>query len=256
MTFLYALPMFRGRTRLFRALDACLGARVRVARFDVKLCTYLASAQDASFFVREEHNSILSDAIAALPDNGVFLDCGSNCGFYSALAARRLGSDGIVVSIEPSYREYTRLISAVSANSHDCTWVTMNVGVGAGHGVLHLDTTVGHTGMNRMSKEQIVGQACAVYPVDDLVESMLKDRSQIDLIKIDVEGFEMEVIRGVQNSLRQGKIRKLIIEVTDQFLKKSGSSKAELFGFLSDCGYDPQVRSEAWQYDEVFVPRQ
>ena len=253
---LYKLPMFRGRNRLLRIIDQCLGPRTRVARFGVKLSTYLASSQDASFFERDEneHNSILVDAIKSLPKDGVFLDCGSNCGFYSALAAKGLGPKGLVISVEPSYREYARLISAVAANSHSCGWLTVNAGAGESPGTLQLDTQIGHTGMNRITKDATVGQTCPVFPIDVLVKMLLGDRHQVELVKIDVEGFEMDVLKGMETVLKEKKVGKLVVEITDKFLKQCGSSRDELYGFLKDMNYEPQVTSDEWQYDQLFLP--
>ncbi len=251
---LYRLPVFRGREFLMRNIDRCLGPRVRSGRFGVNVSTYLASTQDASFFRSEDHNPVLEEAIKSLPRDGVFIDCGSNCGFYSAFAATRLGAEGMVVSLEPSYREYLRLTSAVGANPHVCQWLTLNTAAGTEPGVLRIDTYVGHTGMNRMTDgSNSAGQTCAVLAVDDVAKLFLAGRDSIDLIKIDVEGFEMQVLLGMGEVLSTRRIRKLVVEVTDRFLQQAGSSKKELYEYLGQFGYKPQIQSNEWQYDQLFI---
>jgi FkbM family methyltransferase len=60
--------------------------------------------------------------------------------------------------------------------------------------------------------------------------------SRISLIKIDVEGFEMNVLQGAAETLKRFKPA-LFVEINDGFLKRQKSSARELFQFLRSMNY-------------------
>ena len=68
----------------------------------------------------------------------------------------------------------------------------------------------------------------------------------IDLIKIDVEGFEMEVLKGAEKTL--GKVRYIMIELNNA-TKKYGSSNIEIENYIGSLGF--KVLINHWP-DKVF----
>lgn len=69
-------------------------------------------------------------------------------------------------------------------------------------------------------------------------------KSKIDkvhLLKIDVEGFEMHVLRGAKKLLSSAHAPIIIIEVFDKLLKADGSSENEVVKFLTDLDYKPFI---------------
>jgi hypothetical protein len=61
-----------------------------------------------------------------------------------------------------------------------------------------------------------------------------RDIRRIDLCKIDVEGAEMDVLFGLNNSLRSGLIKKIVVEVNRATLDRSGTRSNELVSRLSE----------------------
>jgi len=253
---LSSIPNVRGRQRALLMLDFFMGSSRIAARHGVQLEGYYSSAQDLAFCRRESDNPLLEELIASLPKDGVFIDCGANCGFYSSFAARMLESDGFVISFEPSAREYRRLQSAVKWNNHQCTWLTLHQAVGESSEVVSLLTAVGHTGMNRISNDKSTSeQTSSVWmtSVDSIVSEVIAKEKAINLVKIDVEGYEMNVLRGLSNCLKEKRIDKMVVEVTDKFLKERGESKQSMIAYMKSFSYEPTIESDEWQYDEVFV---
>ncbi len=89
--------------------------------------------------------------------------------------------------------------------------------------------------------------------LDFIFDNYLDSNAVIDLLKIDVEGYEMFALRGMRVALEQGRVKRAVVEVTDKFLTLNGSSKAELYEFMRGYGYSPSRNQDCWQYDEVFV---
>lgn len=237
------------------ALDRMFGPfRLRASR-GIKVRGYLSSTQDAALCSAKGDSPALIEEIEKLPSDGVFIDCGSNCGFYSALTATHLGPKGKVFSIEPSYREFSRLQWARRNNLHECCWAIFFAGAGDTMTLARIDTSVGHTGMNRISSLASGKQheECPLLTLDFICENYLDEEDTIDLLKIDVEGFETNVLRGLARTLEQRRVKRIFIEITDKFLKQAGSSRDELYALMDAHGYQATRTLDQWQYDEVFV---
>jgi hypothetical protein len=85
----------------------------------------------------------------------------------------------------------------------------------------------------------------AIFPTSRLRE--------IKVVKIDVEGFEMNVLRGMSGALaRMGDVA-FVVEVTRSFLSRSGTSAEALYAFFEDRGFAPSIGlQEQDQWDEAF----
>lgn len=72
------------------------------------------------------------------------------------------------------------------------------------------------------------------------LDSVLNDLgvNQVDVLKIDVEGSEMGVLRGARKTLSERR-PKLMIELDDQLLATMDSSSDEVQRFLASFGYRP-----------------
>jgi FkbM family methyltransferase len=251
---IYKIPRFKGKQRLLMLLDKLFGAAKINASKGVTIEGYYSSMQDMAFVRESSENTVLESALNALPVGGVFLDIGANCGFYSAYAAKQLGPEGTIISVEPSLREYRRLIFCRNNNESPCKWMLFNFALGDMPALLSLSVDSSHTGVNHISTNIESGmQPCLALTMDVLANWVLPAAAMIDLVKIDVEGYECNVLKGMVGLLKSNRIRRLNIEITDKFLKRAGSSKQELFSFLEGLGYMATIKSDAWQYDELFI---
>lgn len=95
---------------------------------------------------------------------------------------------------------------------------------------------------------------------DELVQLMPLDTYTIKpgLIKLDVEGFEVDALRGGEKMIRR--YRPIIVcEVNEGALQRAGQSKERLYETLSDLGYStaimqPDCRMNSPQYDVIAIP--
>jgi len=72
------------------------------------------------------------------------------------------------------------------------------------------------------------------------------------LVKIDVEGAEVLVLRGLRDYLMKNQPANVVIEVTPRFLARYDTTKEELYEIMAGVGYRPLLNLSEAQFDEVF----
>lgn len=173
----------------------------------------------------------------ALQEGGTFVDVGANIGWYTLLAAARVGPRGRVFAFEPSPATYSKLVRNVSVNDFDHI-CTQNVGLGEDDCDMSLFALdAGNSGANTLhaSPGARVVDTVAIRRAENLLQSL--DVREIDFCKIDVEGAELSVLHGLGEYIRDGHIRQLMIEINGESLTRAGTQPGELIEFLRSSGY-------------------
>ena len=121
----------------------------------------------------------------------VFVDIGANIGTYSLFVANRCGDQARILALEPHPATYSKLAYNVRANGYAAI-ETINQGVGPQKGRLRLFSSGGsNIGTASMVPEAVDRKHqvdIEVVPLGDLLNSRMIER--VDLLKIDIEGFE------------------------------------------------------------------
>jgi FkbM family methyltransferase len=129
-----------------------------------------------------------------LSHDGCFIDIGSHAGYFSLLASS-VAKDGRVLSFEPEPNNYA-FIQKIAKLNNISNWTFINAAVGNENGELRFRKGMtSSTGFVDVHGDIVVKQIT--------LDSFLKDLEifRIDLIKIDVEGFAANVLRGGIESL-------------------------------------------------------
>lgn len=122
----------------------------------------------------------------------VFVDIGANVGTYALHVAKRAGPDARVLAFEPHPRTFTKLAYNLAANG--ATNVeAMNLAIAAEAGTMDLYSdgggNIGHASLLREGAGAVRStQAVPVAPLASVLAEEGVDK--VDLLKIDVEGFE------------------------------------------------------------------
>lgn len=164
-----------------------------------------------------------------------FVDVGANIGYFTLVASRLVGRQGRVFSFEPVPRIAKRLAENVDLNHADnvviheyaVSDVTERVKIGEPVGT--------GPGMSTMRTNEAMRETWEV-PAVRLDDVLPRDR-RIRLIKIDVEGAELRVLKGFARYLQSGHAPYILCEVKDSFLKELGSSTDELNAWMLQLGY-------------------
>jgi FkbM family methyltransferase len=172
---------------------------------------------------------------------GTFIDVGAHIGYYSLKAASIAGSGGRVIAIEPNPDTLVKLRNNIRLSGA----TTINVlPIACSDKVGELELFAGstsNTGVASFSRENAQqagpgGQHFRVQtrPLDSIVRESAVSR--VDVIKLDVEGAELMVLKGATETLARFSPL-IILELKEYQLKALGSSGAQLLGFLQDHGY-------------------
>ena len=179
--------------------------------------------------------------IRCLAEGESFVDVGANIGMITLLAARCVGRQGRVFSFEPNPAVFQRLAATVESNGLSSTVRSFNMGLSDAEAELDLRIVTEHTGMGTLAElppEQRV-LVSNTYKVrvtrgDDVLESQLAGPA---VVKIDVEGFEGRVLRGMPRVLSRFKPA-VVAETVPSLLERAGSSLDEVFGLMRSHGYE------------------
>lgn len=171
--------------------------------------------------------------VGRLKKGDVFLDIGANIGYYTVLAATLVGKKGLVVAYEPDAENYALLMRNLSANrvtNARCFQAAMADYTGEGR-IYLAEANRGDHRLYDPGEPRECRSAAVVHGGDHL--SDITDR--VDFIKIDTQGAETAVIRGLKKVIRANRHHlSMIVEFWPHGLRRAGSSGAELLSILCD----------------------
>lgn len=179
-----------------------------------------------------DDTAILRLARAVLPRDGVFLDVGANVGLHTLAVAAHVAEGGAVVAFEPHPINHQLLVHNLEQN-HLRHALAENLGLAESVATLTGNACPAGGNWSLASRGDYRFEV-RLLPLD----TYLRDHPlpRIDLMKIDVEGAEVRVLRGARQTIER--FRPLIVfEVCPAWLAKMQTSAAELFAELVGHGY-------------------
>lgn len=175
------------------------------------------------------------EKLFALNSNPItVLDVGANIGEVSFNFANKY-PHAIVHGFEPHPTTYQKLKRNYSLNSFKNLHL-QNLGLGAQKGEVYFEEReIGNPGMNRVTSDPKKStHKIAITTLDSFIEE--NQIPPVSIIKIDVEGYEHEVLKGAVNLLLNNK-PVLFIELDDSNLMEQGSNAADFIQFIESFGY-------------------
>jgi len=166
------------------------------------------------------------------------VDIGGNIGMITLVAARAVGSTGVVETFEPNPECLKRLRETIARNQID--WVQLHpYGASDQPGTLELTVFDGHSGVGTFAAIGADDPAATHRMLLELVRAddvLARDPRPIKLIKLDVEGFETKALNGLLETLKRHRSM-VVVETVEAHLRRAGSSSDELFGLMHGLGY-------------------
>ena len=191
--------------------------------------------QRTVFYTGEWDGDELRLALAHIPANGVFLDVGAYFGWY-ALNVARERPRARVIAFEPVPSSQALLEENRARNRLPNVRLARSaVGAAVGEAEMELPPSA-NGGSAHFAAGDGVAERTRV-PVTTL-DAAVEEQSllRVDFVKIDVEGAEMEVLRGAAETLRRHRPR-LLVELNPTALRARGADPAELLALLDALGY-------------------
>jgi len=160
-----------------------------------------------------------------LPDDGVFLDVGSNWGYFTLLVSSQASYRGTIHAFEPMPGSYADLVS-VTGEAGTGKWVeTHQMAVGDRQGTVRMKDT------RHSALAHVTDSEKGVEVPSGTIDQFEWDR--IDVIKIDTEGYELAALQGAARSI--DRCRPVIV-FENETRNRSAESLAPL-RFLEERGY-------------------
>jgi len=243
-------PIAFGKYRLAQLLYKVFG----LVAFDLEGFTIElnpVAAIDRALILGLAHDEVVSEQIRRISPGKTFIDIGANIGYFSLYAASR--SIG-VYAFEPSPREAERLRRNVALNRFTSVTV-FEQGISRTKEVLPLHLGMDYNpGQNSVLEVSASSEsvACSFAPLHTFLSpEQLKD---VGLVKIDVEGFELSVLQGMEEVIPHLTCP-VVVEITPAFFAKAGHTAQDVYDFMQSHGYRSLVglNERARRYDEVFV---
>ena len=169
----------------------------------------------------------------------VVMDTGTHHGLYSLLAAKCVGSSGCVRSFEPSPRERKYLKQNLVINHcHNVTVESIALGSSGGRSQLFVvEGDKDSCNSLRPPSEPVTSQKVPVE-IQSLDEYLMNQGiEKVDFIKLDVEGGELEVLRGASRLLRSADKPVILVEAEDIRTAPWGYRAEEIIRHLDGFGF-------------------
>ncbi|WP_298281576.1 FkbM family methyltransferase [uncultured Bradyrhizobium sp.] len=175
--------------------------------------------------------------LSCLRPDDIFVDIGANEGMISLLASRLVGPDGKVLAFEPNPAPRTIFTSAVQRNEIKNIQI-FPVGLGQREQILTLNVPKANSGEASFAGSNYsAGDLSQIECEVKVADQFLRTESP-RLIKIDVEGFELDVLQGLNKTLEQSRPG-LVLEMDGQLARNAGTNLGDASAFLQVRGYRP-----------------
>ena len=165
---------------------------------------------------------------AYLKPGDVVVDVGANIGNITLTSAALVGNSGKIISIEPHPVIFKYLSGNISLNNFTNIDI-INIAVSDFNGVIYFS--------NKACDDQneVVKEGNLKVNTMTLDEILIKSIKSIDLLKIDVEGFELNVLKGASSILDKTKC--IYYESEEKHFKKYGYTTGDLIDMLQSVGF-------------------
>lgn len=193
-------------------------------RFQLDISDYLEWL--LYFGIRAEPKDVLYELAT---NKKIIFDVGGNFGETALFMAKKASNDSIIYVFEPDAFCFNKLLKNISLNNFK-NIKPFNFGFGSVQGYYFMSNfNIHNRGENKIHSNSQMKPNVQIIRMDDFFYN--EKISSVDLIKIDVEGYEYHVLKGGEEIIKKHRPA-LFIEINDKNLQYQGSSLPDLLCFL------------------------
>lgn len=194
---------------------------------------YIHKSDDMNLVIQENYEKETTDMIIKeLRKDDIVVDCGANIGYFSLFMAELVGKNGKVIAFEPDPSNFKLLKHNIKVNNYE-NIIPMPFAVSdkLGSTNLKLESTVAHYLTEEKTKDSIQVDAITL---DSYFENYQK---KIRLVKMDVEGYESEIINGMRNMIKNNDLR-LVVEFSNSTQIRTNHKPVKLLELIDELGFE------------------
>ncbi len=201
------------------------GAKVRSPNVNRAVAAWLLNAGVMGRAERRYFESIVSPG-------QIVVDVGANQGVFTMLFSRLVGPTGRVFALEPEPALFAALDATCALNgATNVTRLSVAAGEKRSHGMLHCSRF--NSGDNTMSSSR----SGPSVPVEIVALDEVLPVEDVSLIKVDVQGYELSVVKGMETLLKRSPGVKVLFEYWPAGLRRAGCAPDELLEFFRQRGF-------------------
>ena len=177
-----------------------------------------------------------------LKPGDVFIDVGANLGMHTLAAAHAMRGRGRIIAFEPFETTQRLLAKSIWMNGFSELVEIHQAAVSNhdGHQMLFLGPTSGHNSLYNLAPASTQSPQSVEVPLVRL-DSVVPPDTHIDLIKIDVEGAELEVLESAKAIIAANPSIALIVEFGFSHLARTGHTTKDWLAAFQDLGLEHQA---------------
>ncbi|PYR95056.1 MAG: hypothetical protein DMF84_03445 [Acidobacteria bacterium] len=168
---------------------------------------------------------------------GTVLDAGANWGYFTLLAASAVGDQGHVIALEPDPRHFASLTRNIAMNPF-AQITPLQIAAGSRDGIVTLAgyaDDAENRGVSRIADTGSVGHRFDVPCTT--IDRLTASSARMDVVKIDVEGAEMDALAGMRDGLAAARYAAVVLELHPGLLREHGVDPEACIGVLLAHGY-------------------
>lgn len=249
---LHAIPIKRGQQRIAQLIYSKWNSKLSGvshiqsdgARFEIDLSDRIQAIFYLSGLYEPETLKRCAEILNAT-DSPTYFDVGANVGLMG-LRLKGRTPKAVCHFFEPDPRVFQKLKANTQLNSFSDVFLNekaISDKVGSVNFFRSHDPK--ESGWGRLSTEQNQVAEMVTVPTTTLDDYVQTHRvKKIDLLKIDVEGAELQVLTGAKSALQNGVIQNIILEINEPALNAFHTDGKSIVRYLSDCGFAEIKRFE------------
>lgn len=168
------------------------------------------------------------------------LDVGANIGFYTILLSRSVGKDGTVYAFEPDVTNF-KYIKQLTKNLGNVKPIHAACGEKNGTTCLYISEKLNVDHHVYESDEFRQKVEVKMISVDEFLKN---EKNGIGFVKIDVQGYDCSVFKGMKDTLARSSNTLIISELWPYGLMQAGSSADEYLSEVAHAGFDVDFHSK------------